>query len=187
MHRTISKHAVSLIIGALLGVALYLYSPLLMRTGSDEPPQNFIAISEHLATSGQPSPEQLQQLAVDGYQLVINLAPPDVFGSLPEEGYLVAANGISYVNIPVDWDRPQAEDYRLFSDILSNSSGRKVLVHCQTNKRASLFTFLYRVIHQDAPQDEAIEAVHLVWQPEAHWKTFIRAILSAHDIDDELL
>jgi protein tyrosine phosphatase (PTP) superfamily phosphohydrolase (DUF442 family) len=187
MHRTISKHAVSLIIGALLGVALYLYSPLLMRTGSDEPPQNFVVIREHLATSGQPSPEQLQQLAVDGYQLVINLAPPDAFGSLPEEGYIVAANGISYVNIPVDWDRPQAEDYRLFSDILSNSGGRKVLVHCQTNKRASLFTFLYRVLNEGAAQDEAIEAVHRIWVPEEHWQTFIRSILSAQGMDYDIL
>jgi protein tyrosine phosphatase (PTP) superfamily phosphohydrolase (DUF442 family) len=187
MHRTISKHAVSLVIGALLGIGLYLYSPLLMRTGSEEPPLNFIAVSEQLTTSGQPSPEQLQQLAVDGYRLVINLAPPDVYGSLPDEGYIVASNGISYINIPVDWDTPRPEDFQLFSDIMSAGRGRKTLVHCQTNKRASLFTFLYRVIHQDAPQDEAIEAVHQVWQPEAHWKTFISAILSAHDIDDELL
>ena len=138
------------------------------------------------STSGQPSPEQLQQLAVDGYRLVINLAPPNVYGSLPDEGYIVASNGISYVNIPVDWDRPQAEDYRLFSDILSNSGGRKVLVHCQTNKRASLFTFLYRVIYQGVSQAEAIEAVHQVWTPEAHWQAFIRTILSAHGIDYEL-
>ncbi len=186
MHRAISKHAISLVIGALLGIALYLYSPLLMRTGSQEPPQNFIAISEQLATSGQPSPEQLQQLAVDGYRLVINLAPPDVYGSLPDEGYIVSSNGISYVNIPVDWDIPRPEDFQLFSDILSGSDGRRTLVHCQTNKRASLFTFLYRVIHEGASQDEAIEAVHQVWLPDAHWQTFIRTVLSAHGIDHEL-
>ena len=58
MHHTISKHAVSLVIGALLGIALYLYSPLLMRSGSDEPPPQFVAISEQLATSGQPSPAE---------------------------------------------------------------------------------------------------------------------------------
>jgi hypothetical protein len=86
MSHTIKKHAVTLVVGALLGIGLYLYSPLLMRTGSEEAPQNFIAISEQLATSGQPSPEQLQQLAVEGYRLVINLAPPEVYGSLANEG-----------------------------------------------------------------------------------------------------
>jgi protein tyrosine phosphatase (PTP) superfamily phosphohydrolase (DUF442 family) len=187
MHHTISKHAVSLVIGALLGIALYLYSPLLMRSGSDEPPPQFVAISEQLATSGQPSPEQLQQLAVDGYRLVINLAPPNVYGSLPDEGYIVASNGISYINIPVDWDAPRREDFRLFSDILASSGDRRILVHCQTNKRASLFTFLYRVIHQGVTQDEAIEAVHEVWYPGEHWQTFIRNVLAAHDIEPELL
>lgn len=87
----------------------------------------------------------------------------------------------------MDWDRPRAEDYRLFSDILSNSGGRKVLVHCQTNKRASLFTFLYRVLHDGAEQEEAIEAVHQVWIPEEHWQTFIRDILSAQGIDYDIL
>ena len=185
MSHSLKKHALTLIIGALLGIALYLYSPQLMRTGSGEPPQNFIAVTETLATSGQPSPEQLQQLAVDGYRLVINLAPPDVYGSIADEGYLIAANGISYVNIPVDWHNPLPVDFQLFSDILAANAGRRTLVHCQTNKRASLFTFLYRVIHDRVPPDTAIEKVHAVWVPEAHWQTFMESILAAHGIEYE--
>ena len=51
------------------------------------------------------------------------------------------------MNIPVDWENPQEADFERFSTTLAGAGERRVLVHCQMNMRASMFTFLYRVTH----------------------------------------
>ena len=172
-----------LAVGIVLGAVLYAYAPELLRTGSAEPPANFVAVSERIHTSGQPSAAQLGGLKDKGYGLVINLAPPTTLGSISDEGMLVARTGISYLNIPVDWYSPRYEDFELFSNILKQSGSMHVLVHCQVNKRASVFTFLYRVVHDSAAPDRAWENVNAVWVPDEHWKDFARMVLKRHKID----
>ncbi|HEX2827567.1 MAG TPA: protein tyrosine phosphatase family protein [Burkholderiales bacterium] len=180
------KAALALAAGIVLGAVLYAYAPdLLLKTGSAEPPHNFIAITDRLHTSGQPSEAQLKGLARSGYGLVVNLAPPTTTGSLPNEGALVAGNGIAYVNIPVDWDKPRYEDFVLFSDVLRRAGERRVLVHCQMNFRASTFTFLYRVVHQGVDPALAYDQVTAVWAPHDRWKAFAREVLAGHRIDFE--
>jgi hypothetical protein len=76
--------------GIALGAALYAYAPEFLRTGSAEPPTNFVAVSERIHTSGQPSAAQLGGLKDKGYGLVINLAPPTTLGSISDEGMFVA-------------------------------------------------------------------------------------------------
>jgi protein tyrosine phosphatase (PTP) superfamily phosphohydrolase (DUF442 family) len=176
----------ALLAGIVLGGALYAYAPELMRTGSTQPPVNFVAVSERIHTSGQPSEAQLGGLKGGGYGLVINLAPPLSVGSIAQEGLLVAQTGLSYVNIPVDWHSPSYEDFELFSNILNQAGSRHVLVHCQVNRRASLFTFLYRVVREGVAPDVAYENVTAVWVPDPQWKDFARATLKRHKIDYEL-
>jgi len=174
---------VVLVVGIALGAALYAYVPEFLRPGSAEPPANFVVVTERVHTSGQPSAAQLSGLKGKGYGLVINLAPPTTLGSISDEGMLVARTGISYLNIPVDWYSPRYEDFELFSNILKQSGSMHVLVHCQVNKRASVFTFLFRVVHDDAAPDRAWENVNAVWVPDEHWKDFARLVLKRHKID----
>jgi protein tyrosine phosphatase (PTP) superfamily phosphohydrolase (DUF442 family) len=176
----------ALFTGTVLGAVLYAYAPDLIRTESAQPPVNFVEVSDQLDTSGQPSEAQLGGLRGRGYSLVVNLAPPTTIGSIPHEGMLVAREGLSYVNIPVDWHSPRYEDFVLFSHLLLQAGPRHVLVHCQVNKRASLFTFLYRVIHEGVAPDVAYEKVSAVWIPDAQWKEFARATLKRHKIDFDL-
>ncbi len=49
----------TLAVGIALGAAIYAYAPEFLRTGSAEPPGNFVAVSERIHTSGQPSAAQL--------------------------------------------------------------------------------------------------------------------------------
>lgn len=149
---------------------------------NQEVPVNFVAVSERIHTSGQPSKVQLGQLRAKGYALIINLATPASSGAIPEEGMLIAKTGISYLNIPVDFRKPGHEDFELFSNILSQSGSRRVLVHCQVNKRASVFTFLYRVIHEGVSPDLAWQNVTSIWEPDPPWIDFIRLVLMRHSI-----
>ncbi len=172
-----------LCVGIVLGAALYAYAPEFLRTASTEPPANFVAVSDRIHTSGQPSAAQLGGLKDKGYGLVINLAPPTTSGSISDEGMLVARTGISYLNIPVDWHSPRYEDFELFGNVLRQSGSMRVLVHCQVNKRASVFTFLFRVMHDGAAPDRAWQNVNAVWVPDEHWKDFARMVLKRHKFE----
>jgi len=170
---------------AVIGVAvvgLYVSLPHLLRTGADAEPINFVAVTDRLASSGQPSVAQLQRLRARGYAVVINLAPPESFGSIVNEGELVASQGLAYINIPVDWQKPAERDFQLFSDVLNSNRDRKVWVHCQMNMRASAFLFLYRVIHDRPPLARALEPVHAVWVPNEVWRGFLQSTLKRHRI-----
>jgi protein tyrosine phosphatase (PTP) superfamily phosphohydrolase (DUF442 family) len=147
---------------------------------------NYVAATERLHTAGQPSAETLASLAEHGFELVINLAPPSSSGAVPDEGKLVAEDGPTYVNIPVIWQQPTYEDFALFSAVMNGARDRKVLVHCQLNMRASAFTFLYRVIHERVPPEEALEALRAVWIPRDQWATFTADVLARHGVDFKL-
>ena len=146
---------------------------------------NFVAVTDRLHTAGQPDAAHLSSLAGRGYELVVYIAPPTSRGAIETEGKLVAATGIAYVNIPVDWQNPQYDDFELFSGILNQSGRRRVLIHCQVNMRASLFTFLYRVVHEKADPREAYRFVTKVWEPQEQWLTFAQMVLSRNNIQFE--
>jgi protein tyrosine phosphatase (PTP) superfamily phosphohydrolase (DUF442 family) len=178
----LQKLASAIVVIGIAGVGVYLGLPHLLRTGADAEPMNFVAVTDQLASSGQLSVVQLQRLRARGYAVVINLAPPESFGSIPNEGELIASQGLVYINIPVDWQKPADRDFQLFSDVLNSNRDRKVWVHCQMNMRASAFLFLYRVIHDHQPVAHAIGPVHAVWAPNEVWRRFLQSTLTRHRI-----
>jgi len=144
---------------------------------------NYVAATERIHTAGQPAADTLAGLAEQGFELVVNLAPPTSPGAVANEGKLVAEDGPTYVNIPVSWQNPTYEDFALFSAVMNGARDRKVLVHCQLNMRASAFTFLYRVVHEQVPPDEAFKALSAVWVPRDQWADFTALVLDKHGID----
>ncbi len=142
-------------------------------------PANLVQWRPGLTSAAQPDADYLKKAKALGYDMVINIAPPEYDAAVAEEGAILARQGVAYVNIPVKWREPTAEDFRLFSDILNSAKGRNVLVHCQVNLRGSSFSFLYRVIHEGAPIDAARDKLTGVWMPNPTWKTFIETTLAA--------
>ena len=61
----------------------------------------------------------------------------------------------------------------------------KTLVHCQVNFRASTFSFLYRVLHEDVPVGEAKDDLDGVWVPNATWRQLIFDVLEANGISPD--
>jgi protein tyrosine phosphatase (PTP) superfamily phosphohydrolase (DUF442 family) len=144
---------------------------------------NYVAVTDRLHTAGQPDAATLATLGEQGFELVVNLAPPSNQGAVPEEGKLVAEHGPTYVNIPVSWQKPTLADFDLFSAVMNGARDRKVLVHCQLNMRASAFTFLYRVVHERVAPEEAMKALAPVWIPRDQWATFTADVLARNGID----
>src|SRR6185369_9796702 len=150
-------------------------------------PENFLQWRDGLASSAQPTAAWLATVGEQKYEVLINLAPPQSMGSIANEGGIVSSKGLKYVNIPVDFMRPTAEDFRFFSEVMKASAGRNVFVHCQANFRGSSFVFLYRVIHEGAPAAEAWSKLQGVWVPDPAWRRFIEDTLKANGKAAELL
>jgi protein tyrosine phosphatase (PTP) superfamily phosphohydrolase (DUF442 family) len=141
---------------------------------------HFWLYDDKLSSSGMPTAEQMQAVAEAGVQVVINLAPHDVPDALPDETALVTGLGMEYVNIPVLWRAPQAEDLVRFMDVMDAQAGRKVHVHCEANYRASAFIMLYRVLRLGWKREDAIPVMERMWNPEDFpiWDAFLREALA---------
>ena len=135
---------------------------------------NYLQISDHLATSGQPNESQFHLIQQAGYGTVVNLAPTSVLeNSLREEAELLDELGMDYVHIPVDFKNPTDADFRRFTYTLENRTEQKVWVHCAANMRVSAFMYRYRT--SVLGEDEALANSDLqrIWQPFGVWKAFI--------------
>lgn len=143
--------------------------------------KNFHRISDVLLTGGQVYPKHVPALDGEGVELVINLAVADAERN-GGEALAIADAGISYVNIPVDWKNPTMEDLQLFFAMMDARGSRTTLVHCFANFRASAFTYLYRVLREGVPRDEARADLDAVWFEEKFeenpvWREFIDSAL----------
>lgn len=139
---------------------------------------NVVAISPRLVTSGQPNAESLASLRDEGFTAVIYLVPPGAHDAVPREAELLRRQGIEYVQVPIQWERPTDADYDAFAAAMSRLADGKVLVHCQINLRASTMAFLYRAIALREAPDKAYESVASVWSPNAVWKRYTTAQLA---------
>jgi len=136
---------------------------------------NYKFFHEKLSSSGMPTAEQMFSVKKAGVQIVINLAPHDVKHALPNETELVESLGMQYVNIPVNWGTPTRDGLNIFMDAMDANQDKKIHVHCEANFRASAFIAMYRVLRLGWKQDEALEAMHTIWDEDAYpvWKMFI--------------
>src|ERR1051326_2082829 len=115
----------------------------------------FRAISDKLGTAGQPTAEQLRSIKEAGFETIINLALPISDNAIADEGSLVTKLGVAYVSIPVNFQTPNPEDFRVFSQVMRAFEAKPVFVHCAANMRVSAFVFLDRVLHKGVPLLEA--------------------------------
>lgn len=132
---------------------------------------NWRRLGPTLTSSGQPSEAQLGEIAALGVTDVINLGPHEHVKALPNEAASVAALGMRYTYIPVDFAAPTEADYAAFAAAMTEADGRTIHVHCIVNARVSAFFYRYRrdVIGEAGARDE----LNSVWQPAGVWAAFI--------------
>ena len=63
-----------------------------------------------------------------------------------------------------------------------NQPKMRTLLHCQANYRASVFSFLHRVINENINILEAKLTLNKIWKPNRVWKDFIFDILNENNI-----
>ena len=144
---------------------------------------NFRQYSPAFASAGQPTREQLQAVADNGFERVIYIAFTNNPNALPDEDILVKELGMEYTQIPVDFSNPLPSEYYAFADSMQRNQSRKTLLHCMVNARATAFSLLYRVLNEDVPMAEAKADMNTVWQPNAVWRDFIFEVLEENEVD----
>jgi protein tyrosine phosphatase (PTP) superfamily phosphohydrolase (DUF442 family) len=171
------------LLGGIIFLVLYLFfsaktemgTKLFMSQNSDRLLEilNFLQISGKLATAGQPTVKQFRAIADAGYETVINLALPTSDGAITNEAQLVQALGMEYVAIPVNWESPTMTDLDKFLQTMEQRQQQEIFVHCAKNMRVSAFVYLYRRLHLNCDDEQAIADLHKIWQPNETWQKFI--------------
>lgn len=93
-------------------------------------------ISDEFSAGGQPTPENLKQLADEGFKSVVNLRSLDETGALTDEHQQAEAVGLQYLNIPLKSSEANAE---LTAKVLSEIEQlpTPIYFHCGVGGRAS--------------------------------------------------
>jgi hypothetical protein len=106
---------------------------------------------------------------------VINL---HTSSNLPDEGEVVRALGLEYVQINVPWEHPERSHLERFFAEVEARQGQRLFVHCAANKRVSAFMALYRIHKLGWPQDRALAGLDVSSFPPV-WQAFIEEMRAA--------
>ena len=144
---------------------------------------NRIDYSPSLTTSGQPTEAELALIAAAGYDQVIFLAFTNHPKAVAHEDDIARGLGLQFIHIPVEWDSPSPADFAAFAAVMQSHGSSRTLVHCEVNFRASVFGFLYQVLHEGADLDEALSQMQSIWVPNDTWEAFIVRVMSDEGVD----
>lgn len=144
---------------------------------------NFYQSTAKIATSGQPTKAQFEQVAASGCVAVINLAMPDSDNAIADEGYIVTSLGMSYFHLPVPFDKPTVAHLRRFIDLMNLLGDEKVLVHCALNARVSAFMYKYLTLSKHQSSQSARSPLLERWleNMDDAWKAIVE--LDAQDLE----
>jgi protein tyrosine phosphatase (PTP) superfamily phosphohydrolase (DUF442 family) len=140
--------------------------------------ENTYQVFDWLWTSGQLSEKDILELAERRFDVVINLALPTTMNALPGEAETVTGQGISYFQIPVEWEFPRVDQFIQFAVILKACSGKNVWVHCAKNMRVSVFVYLYRRLLLGESEKDASSLMNQIWSPNEIWREYIQEVFN---------
>ena len=138
---------------------------------------NYVKINELISTSGQPKIEELELIANEGFEVVVNLAMSTTSNALENEDKIVSSLNMSYIHIPVDFENPKLSDLKLFLNILQALGANKVWIHCAKNYRVSAFMYVYHKYILHTPFEQIDLSIFDMWQPSLVWQELIKVQL----------
>jgi protein tyrosine phosphatase (PTP) superfamily phosphohydrolase (DUF442 family) len=105
---------------------------------------NWRRLDNRITTSGQPSETQLADIHAVGVRHIVNLGLHTHDKALPDEAASVSRLGMTYIDIPVDFQNPTDDDFDQFYTVMEQLQEVPVHVHCIANYRVSAFFYSYR-------------------------------------------
>jgi protein tyrosine phosphatase (PTP) superfamily phosphohydrolase (DUF442 family) len=140
--------------------------------------KNFLPIETangdgRIGTAGQPTEEELREVAADGYRAIVNLGLLNPEYCLPDEAGLAASLGLAYRHLPVNFDAPALADFEAFVAQMDAWSDERVFVHCAANFRVSSFIAVYGEMRLGWDRDRADRHARTFWEPNRTWQQFV--------------
>ena len=122
-------------------------------------------VDDQLSSSGQIAAEHIPLLQSLGVKTVVNLAVynEEYNGS---ENQWVVENGLTYIHLPVDFEKPTSSDLKRFFQLMDALADEPVWVHCIANYRASAFTYLYHINKRGDSKADATALLDQIWTDE---------------------
>jgi uncharacterized protein (TIGR01244 family) len=115
-------------------------------------------INHELAIAGQITPDQLQQIADDGYKSVVNLRMADETGLLATEQEKTELLGLYYVNFPTKSEDINHQCMLQISELITELP-KPTLIHCDNSIRSAAIVFLYIALKQGIGFEKALQKV----------------------------
>ena len=138
---------------------------------------NYVKINELISTSGQPKIEELELIANEGFEVVINLSMYKTSNSIENEDKIVTDLNMSYFHIPVNFENPTLSDLKLFLNILQALGANKVWIHCSKNYRVSAFMYVYHKYILKTSFEQIDLSIFEIWNPSAKWQEIMKVSL----------
>ena len=98
-----------------------------------------------MSIAGQPTFDELQQLAVEGYRSVVNLRSPNEVGFLNDEQQQIEDLGLCYAHIPIQIKSLSLDDMLLAICQLTELP-KPIRVHCDSGIRSSIVVLTHRLL-----------------------------------------
>jgi len=140
---------------------------------SHESTYRYLKVDDRISTSGQPTAAQFASIKAENFDTVINLSPTDAISAIKDQAAILAALGLEYVHIPVDFDNPSAVAFEHFALEMKNRAEQRVWIHCAANLRVSAFLYRYRVSVLGLSESEAAVDLDRIWNPSSVWSRFL--------------
>ena len=118
--------------------------------------ENTKQIDDDLSVAmGQPTVEQLQQAAKEGFKSVLNLRSPQEEGFVSDEQQQAEAAGLKYVNLPV---KPDGMNDELTDRVLQEIERlpKPALIHCKSGMRSGVMTLMSVATDRGMTANEAL-------------------------------
>jgi len=163
---------------AILLLALLVPAALVVAHGASDI-EKFNAVSDKVATGGQPTPAQFLDLSREGYKTVICLREPSEYDAAAEEA-AAKSKGLAWVNIPVNKENPKPEQVDAFLAALSSPKVYPVFIHCGTGNRVAAFWMIRRVIVDKWDLEDAQREAKLVGLKSETMKEFALNYIKTH-------
>ena len=110
-----------------------------------------------LVTGGQPTAEQLEELAWAGYRTVIDLRTEGEPGAMADEAERVEALGMRYVRIPVAGAGDLTEEKaRALDELLDQDEAYPLVVHCARGDRVGALLAVRAARLEGAAPEQAL-------------------------------
>jgi protein tyrosine phosphatase (PTP) superfamily phosphohydrolase (DUF442 family) len=136
---------------------------------------NFYQYNEMLASGAQPTPEQIEKLKINGFEVVFNISPSSAKNALKEEALIVETNRMDYIHFPVDCSNLRPLHYSTFKGIMNGIQAKKVFVHCGGNIKSANLIHMYHVLEMGIDESESYKTLLKIQNPETKWFQYFKS------------